>query len=231
MEQREGTMHQRGGDENTTAGLAHVLWLGGASDSGKSTVARLLAERHRWQIYPCDFHEHNHLIARADPVRHPTIYAEFQKTFDERWVDPTPEELFRGVLATNDERFPMICDDLRAMPAWPPILVEGPRLFPRLVAPLLADPHQAIWLLPTPEFAQASMARRDKPQGRQASRDPERFRENFLRREALLADYTRQEVLAAGLPMIEVDGTRDAAGVAALVEAHFAPYLASIRRA
>jgi len=38
--------------------------MGGASDAGKTTVSRLLAERHRWQWYPCDFHEHNHLIAR-----------------------------------------------------------------------------------------------------------------------------------------------------------------------
>src|ERR671925_602693 len=76
---REGKM-QLPGDDVTATALAHVLWLGGASDSGKSTVARLLAERHRWQIYPCDFHEHKHLIARADPERHPVIYAEFRKT-------------------------------------------------------------------------------------------------------------------------------------------------------
>jgi predicted kinase len=50
---------ERVGDARTA--YAHVLWIGGASDAGKTTVARLLAERHRWQWYPCDFHEHNHL--------------------------------------------------------------------------------------------------------------------------------------------------------------------------
>jgi adenylylsulfate kinase-like enzyme len=29
--------------------LAHVLWIGGAPDAGKTTIARLLATRHRWQ--------------------------------------------------------------------------------------------------------------------------------------------------------------------------------------
>lgn len=114
------------------ANVAHVLWIGGASDAGKTTVSRLLAERHRWQWYPCDLHEHNHLIARADPERHPAISAEFQKTVEERWIQSTPEDLFLRVLQTNDERFPMILDDLRAMPARPMILVEGPRLFPKL---------------------------------------------------------------------------------------------------
>lgn len=209
------------------ANFAHVLWIGGASDAGKTTVARLLAERHRWQWYPCDVHEHNHLIARADPERHPAIYAELRKSIEERWIQPTPEELVRGVLATNDERFPMILEDLRALPVRPMMLVEGPRLFPKLVAPVLTSPHQAIWLLPTPEFARASVARRDKPQGRFQTSDPERYRENFLRRDALLAAYIRREVTAHGLTMIEVDGSRSPHDLADQIDAHFAPYLAS----
>jgi hypothetical protein len=207
--------------------FAHVLWIGGASDAGKTTVARLLAERHRWQWYPCDLHEHNHLIARADPERHPAIYAEFQKSVEERWIQPTAEELVRGVLETNDERFPMILDDVRALPARPLILVEGPRLFPKLVEPLLTSPHQAIWLLPTPEFARESVARRDKPQGRFQTSDPERYRANFLGRDTLLAEYIRREVTARGLTMIDVDGSLSPDALAERIDAHFAPYLAS----
>ncbi|MBB6733830.1 hypothetical protein [Cohnella zeiphila] len=206
--------------------LSHVLWLGGASDSGKSTVARMLAERNRWQIYPCDLHEHNHFIARADPSLHPAMYSGLGKSVEEKWVHPSPEALFRDILATNDERFPMICEDLRAMPARPPILAEGPRLFPKLVQPLLADVRQAIWLLPTEEFALQSAAKRDKPQGRFGSGDPERFRSNFFGREALLRDYIRQEVISRKLPYIEVDGSKSADEVAERVEAHFAAYLA-----
>jgi hypothetical protein len=212
--------------QDTRAAFTHALWIGGASDAGKTTVSRLLAERHRWQWYPCDFHEHNHLIARADPMRHPTIYAEFQKSVEERWIQPTPEELFQGILETNEERFPMILDDLRVMPSRPLILVEGPRLFPKLVTPLLTSARQAVWLIPTPAFAQESLAKRDKPQGRFETSDPERFRENFLRREALLAEYIRREVTERGLTLIEVDGSRSPDELADQIDAHFAPYLA-----
>jgi hypothetical protein len=210
-------------DQRVHAGeFAHVLWLGGASDTGKTTIARLLVERHRWQWYPCDVHEHNHLIARADPERHPAIYAEFQRSLDERWVRTTPEAMVRTILATNDERFPMILDDLRAMPKRPMILVEGPRLFPKLVTPALTSRDQAVWLCPTEAFALASVTQRDKPQGRFGTSDRERFRQNFLGRERLLRSYIRQEVAAYDGSLIEVDGSRSIEEVARQVEEHFA---------
>ena len=71
--------------------FAHLLWIGGAADAGKTTVSRLLAERHRWQWYPCDVHEHNHLIARADPGT---------PSGDLRGVP----EIGRGALDTADHR-------------------------------------------------------------------------------------------------------------------------------
>jgi hypothetical protein len=121
-------------------------------------VARLLIQRRRWQWYPWDLLEHNHLIARADPVLHPNICKALGRSFDESWVHPTPQQLFEQVLATNEERFPMICDDIRLMPQRPPVLVEGPRLFTKLVAPVLTSPLQAIWLLPTEAFIHASQS-------------------------------------------------------------------------
>ena len=202
--------------------LAHVFWIGGPSDAGKTTVTRILIQRRRWQWYPCDLHEHNHLIARADPVLHPNIYQALGRSMDESWVHPTPQQLFEQVLATNDERFPMICEDLRLMPHRPPVLAEGPRLFPKLVTPVLTSLHQAIWLLPTDAFIRASQERRDKPGLRIESSDPERFRANFLARDRLLADYIRGEVARLGLPHIEIDGQRTAEEIADSIQLRFA---------
>jgi hypothetical protein len=207
--------------------LAHVFWLGGPSDSGKTSVMNLIVQRRRWQRYPCDFHEHNHLIARADPVLHPAIYQSMGRSLDEAWLHPKPQQLYENILATNDERFPMICDDLRVMPRKPPVLVEGPRLFPKLVVPVLTNLNQAIWLIPTADFARASQERRDKPSGRYGSSDPERLRQNFLERERLLAEYIVSEVARLGLPFIEVDGQRTIEEIADEVERHFSKYPAS----
>jgi hypothetical protein len=204
--------------------LSHVFWLGGPSDSGKTSVMNIIVQRRRWQRYPCDLYEHNHLIARADPKLHPVIYHSMGRSLDENWLYPTSQQLFEHILATNDERFPMICDDLRFMPRKPPVLVEGPRLFPGLVVPVLTSLNQAIWLIPTADFARASQQRRDKPSGRYASSDPERLRANFLERERLLAEYIKSEVARLGLPSIEVDGQRTAEEIADEVEAHFTSY-------
>ncbi len=204
--------------------LKHVFWIGGPSDSGKTSVMNLIVRRRRWQRYPCDLHEHNHLIARADPVLHPTIYQSLDRSLEENWLHPTPQQMFDHILATNDERFPMICDDLRLMPRKPPVLVEGPRLFPKLVVPVLTSMNQAIWLIPTEAFIRASQKRRDKLTWGIESSNPERFRENFLARERLLADYIANEVARLGLPFIEVDGQRTVEEIADVVEAHFAIY-------
>ncbi len=204
--------------------LAHLLWIGGAPDAGKTTIARLLAERRHWQWYPCDLHAHDHL-ARSDPTQLPATYAKFGTSIDERWVQPTPDELLRSIVAINDERFPMILTDLRAMPTRPMILVEGPSLHPQLVAPVLTSRHQAVWLVPTEEFALASVARRDKLRGSDRSSDPERYRRNVLERNRLFAGYIRREVAAQGGALIEVDGAQTVEEVARRVEEHFAPYL------
>ena len=201
--------------------IPHVLWLGGASDAGKTTVAQILASKNRWQLYLCDMHEHNHFIARATPDLQPIMHGDLDKPIDELWVFATPEEMFQKILDTNNERFPMICEDLQAMPKTPLILVEGPRLFPKLVIPMLTERHQAIWLLPTDEFAQNSAVTRDKPRLRHRSSDPEKFKANFFERENLLRDYIRQEVLLHQLPYIEITGLEPVDVVADKVDLHF----------
>ncbi|MCI0391374.1 MAG: hypothetical protein MOB07_21745 [Acidobacteria bacterium] len=208
--------------------IAHIFWIAAPSDAGKTTVARFLIQRRRWQWYPCDLHEHNHLVARADPVLHPNIYQTLGRSMYESWIQPTPQQLFEQVLATNDERFPMICDDLRLMPRRPPVLAEGPRLFPKLLMPVLTSPHQAIWMLPTEAFIRASQERRDKPSMRFESSDPERFRANFLARDRLLADHIRGEVVRLGLPHIEIDGQRAVEEIADSIQLHFASHQAYI---
>jgi adenylylsulfate kinase-like enzyme len=37
-----------------TSRLRHVYWIGGASGSGKSTIARRLADRHGLRLYSTD---------------------------------------------------------------------------------------------------------------------------------------------------------------------------------
>ena len=157
--------------------LDHVLWLGGAPDAGKTTVARLLAERHGFHLYVLDAAMQAHW-AKANPAWHPAFTAFQALTLDERWVLPTPAAMAQQIVRIGAERFGLAIENLLMLPRQPHILAERPWLFPELVAPLLFSPRQAIWLVPTTEFKLASAARRDKPRVRSQTSDPERTRRN-----------------------------------------------------
>ncbi len=200
--------------------LGHVFWLGGAPDAGKTSLARLLGERHHLQIYHLDAAEPGH-VERLSPARHPAMHAWAAMTTDERWVLRPPEVIAEHTVAFGAERFAMIIEDLLALPKAPPILAEGPWLFPDLVAPLLSNHRRGIWLDPTDTFKRASAARRGKPSSRGKAGDPERMVRHWFARDMLLADHIRRLAAERGLTIIEVDGTRPLEEMAAAVEAHF----------
>jgi hypothetical protein len=52
----------------------------------------------------------------------------------------------------------MIIDDLVRIPIDVRVIVEGFRLLPHLVKPLLSAPSHAVWLLPSPEFREARLS-------------------------------------------------------------------------
>ncbi len=223
-------------DGDLRRALAHVLWIGGSPDAGKTTVAQLLAEKHRLQVYHFDRREPDHL-RRADPTRHPALHALArdlqelgERTWQESyWVRRPVAEQARGAIASWTERVDLAVEDLLAMPADRPIVAEGPGFFPEAILPLLASPRQAIWLVPSDDFKRASHARRGKSAWRVELSDPERAYRNHVERDLLMAEHYRQQARVLGVPLLEVDGSRPVEEVAAAVEAHFAPRLRAAR--
>ena len=204
--------------------LCHVLWLGGAPDAGKTSVARALALRYGVQLYHLDATERAHL-ARATPERQPHLCALRTMTADDIWVRRSPRTMAAATLATSAEKLPMVIADVLALPATMPVLVEGPWLFPEAIAPLLSSPRQAVWLAPTRAFKRASAARRDKPTSRHQTSDPARATRHWYARDLLVDAHIRRGVAAIGLTLLEVDGARSVEDMAARVAAHFAPFL------
>jgi hypothetical protein len=201
-------------------GLAHVLWLGGTPCSGKTSVAKLLAEQYAVQVYHYDRHERAHL-ARSSPEQHPFQVAESALTMDERWVLRPVEGMMQATLAAWRERFEMVVADLLALPRTPPVLAEGPGLLPGCVAPLLTSRRQAIWLVPTEAFKRATQPTRGGAPANQTS-DHARAYDNLIALDLRLAAYVKERAVDLGLPVLDVDGTRSLAGTAVLVAEHFA---------
>ena len=171
--------------------LSHVLWIGGATDAGKTTVTRRLAARHGWQLYHYDRHDLPHHERLAE--RHEAYRAFLETSLDERWVVPEPKALLQRSLRSFANRFVFVVEDLLALPSGTIIVAEGFGLLPALVAPLLSTPIQALFLVPTPSFKRASMKRRNKPSFAAETSDPQRAAENLFRRDLLLAGVVRRQ--------------------------------------
>ena len=199
--------------------LTHIFWLAGATDAGKTTIARMLAEQYLIPTYHYDEYDlaHHKVLAETKPIYRDRLSA----SLDENWVAPDPETLFQRSLQSFQDRFPLVLDDLAAMPVSGMILAEGFGFLPELLAPILTQHTHAIWLVPSNSFKQASMERRHKPSFLNRVTDPEKALHNLLTRDQLLADYMRAETKKRGYRLLEIDGTLSAEEVAGVVGEHF----------
>ncbi|TCC65580.1 hypothetical protein E0H73_01175 [Kribbella pittospori] len=187
--------------------LSHVFWLGGGTGGGKSTVARHLAERFAVRLYDTDRAMADH-TARSSPGDTPYLQRFLAMDMDERWADRSPETMLETFHWFRGEAFDLIVDDLLRLPP-EPIVVEGFRLLPALVEPLLADRRQGVWLLPTPEFRRMAVEQRGSLwaiAGR--THAPERALGNLLERDRRFTEQVAVETRRLGLTSVVVDGSR-----------------------
>jgi 2-phosphoglycerate kinase len=185
------------------ARLRHVYWIGGGSGAGKSTIARRIAARHGLHVYSTDEAMPDH-ARRSTPEDAPYLSRFMTMDMDERWVNRSPETMLETFHWFRGEGFGLIVDDLLRLPAETGIVVEGFRLLPHLVKPLLAAQDHAVWLLPTPEFRRTAFDGRGWEIPRKTS-DPERARRNLLERDRMFTGRLFEETKRLELPVIEVD--------------------------
>jgi 2-phosphoglycerate kinase len=184
--------------------LADLRWIGGGSGAGKSTVALRLGGRLGLPVVQTDVSLRAHAAAGAGL---PRVDAFVRMSMDERWVHRDPAEMLRTFPWFQGDGFDLLLEDLRALPGAGPVLVEGFRALPRLVAPLLAEGGRAVWLLPSPERRTAVL--RDRAAERAfwtRTSDPDRALANVLERDRLFTERVGEEARSLGLPVVEVDG-------------------------
>jgi hypothetical protein len=198
--------------------LRHVYWIGGGSGAGKSTTARRMAARHGLRLYATDDVMADH-ARRSTPVDSPFLSEFAAMNMDERWVSRPPETMLETFHWFRGEGFGLIIDDLLRLPPRPVVIAEGFRLLPHLVAPLLAEPSQALWLLPTPAFRRAAFeSRRSLWEIARKTSDPGKALLNLLERDRLFTERLRKETESLGLRVIKIDATTSEDDLAERVE-------------
>ncbi|MBV8830700.1 MAG: hypothetical protein JO108_15850 [Acidobacteriaceae bacterium] len=205
-EEHEGT-HERARLRDQ---LSRVYWLGGGSCAGKSTVARRLADRYGLYLYPTDDRMDEH-ARRSKPEDSPLLHEFVAMNMDDRWVNRSPAIMLETFHWFRGEGFQMIIDDLLLISEDVRVIVEGFRLLPHLVKPMLSAPSHAVWLLPSPEFRESTVERRG---GRTwnflaKTSDPERALQNLLQRDSMFTDRLRRDTKRLELRAIEVHCAMD----------------------
>lgn len=171
-------------NNNLKQALSHVLWIGGGTDAGKTTVAKLLAKRHELQLYNYDHHDLAQHERLAQTFAHHRAW--LNASDEDRWIIPEAEDLVQRALRSFRDRQPLVIEELLALPKEPLIIAEGFGFTPELISPLLSSQNQAIWLVPTESFKWASMKQRGKFTRRLEWSNPERAINNLFTRDLLL---------------------------------------------
>ncbi|WP_234333704.1 hypothetical protein [Streptomyces viridochromogenes] len=226
---RSGRVEDPADAADLRARLRHVYWIGGGSGAGKSTIARRLADRYGWRLYATDDVMGDH-ARRTTPQEAPFLHEFMAMDMDERWVNRSPEIMLETFHWFRGEGFGLIVEDLLRLPR-EPCVVEGFRLLPHLVKPLLAAPEHAVWLLPTPEFRQAAFrSRAAAGEGfvRNTS-DPAKAGRNLAERDHMFTSRLQAEAEHLGLPALQVETTTTEDALAERVAALFNAAIATRR--
>jgi cytidylate kinase len=207
-------------DSFLRAHLQNVLWIGGAACGGKTTVTKLLAEKHGFAPYHTEdlFHEHKKAASTRD---HPALLAPFHgwEWFFNRPID----EYMKAMADTSREHFEMVVLDLVKLSAGSTVVVDGFLLDPWVVRHL-TEYNKSVFLYADEKTIRSSFFSRADKQDLvgiiNTLRDPERTGEHCL--EVCCAESARKraEAEAAGVKVLVRNRETDLQETLTAVEEH-----------
>jgi len=185
-----------------------VLFVGGGTGGGKTTLARALAARHGLRVLAVDSFWYEHAERAGEEPPPPDV----------QWLEWTPATQAASFERISRLMLGYVLEDLPSLPEQPAVVVEGPQILPDLLPPAA----HAVFLLPTPEFQRAVLSPRPMP-----SSDPERALAARLVKDRLYADRVAKLARVRGFRVIEVDGSRRPEEIVEHVEEEFAALLSA----
>lgn len=193
-----------------------VVLIGGTSNTGKSTLARAVADRLGFE------HRSTDLLARHPGRPWRTPERPVPPHVAEHYASLSTQELIASVLGHYERLWPRIEELVRAHAAGdgPGLVLEGSALWPARVASLDVPRTAAVWLTASP----AVLRSRIRTAGRYtcATADERQLMDAFLARTERFQELMTDVVRALGLPCLDAGDGRGVEELADAVLAHAA---------
>lgn len=196
----------------------HVLWIGGGSCQGKSTVADVLGDSTGFRVV----HLNNWLFELLDTSDERSSSAmnwfrttEIEKRFAEGG-DPQIDRYLESLMEQTTGSRPLLAHIVDS-----PTIIEGNCFLPAQAGDL-SPQGRCIWLLSTDEFRETRYEERVFRQGVLDLHDhPETAWRNWINRDHQQAAYVRKPAAELDLDMVVVDASDDVQSVARTLAARF----------
>lgn len=198
-----------------------VYWLGGSPCAGKSSIARVLADRYDVHLLHVDDGLGAH-IPHLTATDQPTLYKWTHTPWDALWMQPA-DALLAEAISAYTEHCALVLQDIAALPVGGRVLVEGTCLLPACIAPHLATPNHGLWLTPTEAFQHHHYRARGAwvQAVLDQCHDPDAAWARWMARDAAFARWVAQAAAQQHLTLWTVDGSRSIADLATHVATHF----------
>ncbi|OKP82537.1 hypothetical protein [Paenibacillus sp. P32E] len=184
-----------------------IYWIGGSSCAGKSTLAKMYAEKYELELYSCDEYFDRHL-QDVSTSEYPAMHKVSTMSPNEAFYTREVQEQLSVYIQVFIEDFSFVIKDL-AKRKDKPVVVEGNQLLPSLVSAHLNEHHKAIWIIPTEQFQREQYSKREWIQGiLQNTENPALAFNKWMSRDALFSEFVQKSAFELQLNVLEVDGSK-----------------------
>jgi 2-phosphoglycerate kinase len=186
--------------------LSHVVWIGGPADSGKTTLAKWIAEKKGCGYYSSDETGAKHLrkLARANQKRRKYI----ESIFAEQWTGYTAEEIAECSIGIAKDRFQYVVDDMRGLNKSKLIIAEGTGFTPEIIYPVMSSEYQGIWLMPKEEMMEKSFKKKAEYLRSEMGDQADETINLLLRANKYMAECIKFQAERYGCKVYEIDERR-----------------------